>query len=104
MSRSKRVNLKTKKKGRSKELVSGLIFGGVLFLILIVFFALQNKPSTSFTPDVSGAPSLKVDKELIDFGDVKLGTEVKASFQITNVGDQPLRFTEEPYITLLDGC
>ncbi|MCJ7624308.1 MAG: DUF1573 domain-containing protein [Anaerolineaceae bacterium] len=102
MSKSKKKNLK--KNGISKELILGLVFGALLFVILILFFALQNKPSTSFTPDVTGGPSLKVDKELIDFGEVKLGTEVSASFQITNIGDQPLRFTEKPYITLLEGC
>jgi len=55
-------------------------------------------------PEVTGAPKLKVDKESINLGDRKVGQLVSASFEITNVGDQPLRFTEAPYIEVAAGC
>jgi hypothetical protein len=45
-----------------------------------------------------------VDKERVDFGDRKLGTEVDISLQVTNIGDQPLRFAEKPYIEVVEGC
>ena len=54
--------------------------------------------------EVHGAASLKVDKEQVDLGDVQLGQTVKVSFQLTNVGDQPLKLSEKPYVELVEGC
>ena len=54
--------------------------------------------------EVQGQPSLKVDNDQLDFGDVKLGQTVTAAFTLTNVGDQTLRITQEPYIQVLEGC
>jgi hypothetical protein len=53
---------------------------------------------------VSGAPSLKIDKEFVDFGDVRYERPVGASFQLTNVGDRPLKFSRAPYIEVVEGC
>ena len=80
-----------------------LTIGGVAALIITAFFAFQKK-STPYTPEVTGGPSLKVDKEEVDLGDVKLGSPVKVSFEITNVGDKPLRFEEAPYVEVREGC
>jgi len=43
--------------------------------------------------EVTGRPSLKVNRETIDLGNQKLDNTVQAAFELTNVGDQPLRFT-----------
>ncbi len=51
-----------------------------------------------------GSGRLRVDKELVDLGDVRLGHTVDASFVLTNVGDSPLRFLEDPYIEVVEGC
>ena len=80
-----------------------LALGGVIILLIAAFFAFQKKP-VSFTPEIIGNPSLNVDKEMIDLGDVKLGNTVHASFEVTNVGDQPLKFTKVPYIEVKEGC
>jgi hypothetical protein len=45
-----------------------------------------------------------VDKEQVDLGDVKLNQPVEVTFQITNVGDKTLRFEEQPYIDVVEGC
>jgi hypothetical protein len=37
-------------------------------------------------------------------GDVPLEQTVSAKFEITNVGDQPLRFIQKPYIQVAAGC
>ena len=79
------------------------VAGSALVLLIAVFFAFQKKPS-AYIPEVTGGPSLKVDKEEVDLGDVKLGSPVKVSFDITNVGDKPLRFMEDPYIEVREGC
>jgi cell division septal protein FtsQ len=81
-----------------------LLLGGGLLLVIGVAYA-YFKPSTpKANAEVKGASSLKVDKEIIDMGDVKLGRTVEASFQLTNVGDQTLRFTKTPYIEVVEGC
>ncbi len=54
--------------------------------------------------EVKGSPSLKVDKDNVDLGDEKLGNTVAVTFQVTNIGDQPLRFSEQPYVEVVEGC
>jgi hypothetical protein len=75
---------------------------GVWLAGLILLIGCAAAPVSK--PEVAGAPRLKVDKESIDLGDRKVGQLVSASFEITNVGDQPLRFTEAPYIEVAAGC
>jgi len=71
-------------------------------------FVIFNARSSGAAPKVAGPaggpPSLKADKGKIDFGDVKLGKFVNASFQLTNTGSQPVRLTEVPYIQVVKGC
>jgi len=80
-----------------------LVGGGLVFVIVAV--AALIKPSTSKASiEVSGSPSLKVNQEKVDLGNVKLGQTVEVSFELINVGDQTLRFTKAPYIEVLAGC
>ena len=83
-----------------------MLAAGGLVLILVALFALNQsmKPKTKAAIEVNGSPSLKVDKEAVDLGDQKLGQWVKVSFQLTNVGDQPLRFASAPTIEVKQGC
>ncbi|MHB8136054.1 MAG: hypothetical protein ACYDH1_17740 [Anaerolineaceae bacterium] len=80
-----------------------LAIGGIAIVMIALLFAIQKKPA-SFTPEVTGNPSIKVDKELVDLGDVKLGQPVQVAFEIKNIGDKPLKFTKPPYIELKEGC
>ncbi len=79
--------------------------GGIV-LVGLAFLALRGKSAAQplATIEVYGAPSLKVDQEQVDLGDVKLGRLVQVSFRLTNVGDQPLHFSEAPYVELVEGC
>lgn len=89
---------------RNSLLPYALAIGGVL-LIAGAFLALwRERSSPPANIEVTGAPSLKVDKEQIDLGDVRLGQWVSATFAVTNVGDKPLRFTRQPYIEVIEGC
>jgi hypothetical protein len=83
-----------------------LIVAGGILLVAVAAFVLWagNRPEPNFTPQVSGAPAISVEPTQIDMGDVKLGTPVKADFLVKNLGDQPLKFTEDPYIELVEGC
>ena len=87
---------------QKNQLILLIILGGVVLLVGTLFFAFR-KPTT-FTPQVTGMPSLKADREKLDLGSIKLGTPIKVSFELTNVGDQPLTFKEEPYVEAREGC
>ncbi len=74
-------------------------------LLLLVLSALALRGSdTKAAIEVTGAPSLKVDKEQVDLGDVKFNSPAEVTFKLTNVGDQPLRFEAQPYIEVVEGC
>jgi hypothetical protein len=82
-----------------------LLAVGGLALIAAAWWSLSGSTSRGKTPlEVSGAPSLKVNQEKVDLGNVKLGEWVTVSFELSNAGDQPLRFTEQPFIEVAAGC
>jgi hypothetical protein len=69
--------------------------GGLLLLVAVLF--VRNSGGT-------GTPSLAVDQNQIDYGYVKFGENRQFTFQVTNTGDGSLRFKEQPYIEVLEGC
>ena len=80
-----------------------LLAGGAL--VLIAALALWRPGGSNPPPiEVTGASKIRVDQEKIDYGNVQLGTLIRTEVLVTNVGDQPLQFTEAPYIELLEGC
>ena len=81
-----------------------LLFGGALLLVIGAIFAFNRPPSQKAAIEVTGSPALKVDKEKVDLGNIKLGQTVEVKFQILNVGDQTLSFTKTPYVEVVEGC
>lgn len=81
-----------------------LLLGGGLVLIIAAVAALIKPSPSEAAIEVSGSPSLKVNQEKVDLGNVNLGRTVEVSFELKNVGDQTLRFTKAPYIEVLEGC
>ncbi len=71
--------------------------GGILLVIAAFFLARQNGNG-------GGTPSIAVDQQKIDYGDVKFGVNKTFAIKVTNTGDGILRFKEEPYIEILEGC
>jgi hypothetical protein len=82
--------------------------GGALLVIIIggVLLALAGRGSsgTSVPAQVNGKPSLVVDREQIDFGKVPLDIPVKATFKLSNAGDQPLQIVGQPLVEVKQGC
>ena len=70
--------------------------GGGLLLIAAILFARGGSGG--------GTPSIKVDQDKIDYGFVKFGENRQFSLRVTNTGDGALRFKEQPYIEVLEGC
>ena len=71
--------------------------GGILLIIAAFFLANQSGNG-------SGTPSIAVDQQKIDYGDVRFGVNKSFAIKVTNTGDGTLRFREEPYIEVLEGC
>ena len=91
----------SKKQKRQKQRKSFpwtlIVFGGILLIVAAFFFANQGG-------DGGGTPSIAVDQQKIDYGDVKFGVNKTFAIKVTNTGDGTLRFKEEPYIEVLEGC
>ncbi len=76
-----------------------------LGLVIISGWVIWNSGAwTKISGGKTGAPRLSIEKDTIDHGKVKLGVPIYDSVHITNVGNQPLRFIEEPYIEVVKGC
>ena len=94
-----------RKRRRAQRTWLFLGLGGA-FLVGLAFLVLRGGQNSQplAAIEVHGAPSLKADLEQVNLGEVKLGQTVQVSFRLTNVGDQPLRFSEKPYIEVVEGC
>ena len=97
MSRASRRN-------RTNPIVVVGIAAGFLVLLAAALLLFGDKPPSRAAIEVSGQPRLRVDRELVDLGDVPLGRTVEVTFLLTNVGDQPLRVTDAPYAEVIEGC
>jgi len=102
------VSNKSKKRAAQKQSVSSasllVVLGGLVLIGAAILLIVSANSAPPAAVEVSGAPSLKVDREKVDLGTVKLGQTVSVSFELTNVGDRPLRFTGKPYIQVAAGC
>jgi hypothetical protein len=92
----------TKRRQNNTKWLPILVALGGFMLLGAAFLAFRDKPGAAI--EVNGSPSLKVDKEKVDLGDVPLNQPVKVSFQLTNVGDGTLQFTKDPYVEVVEGC
>jgi hypothetical protein len=94
MSKKNQKYRKQKKKNFPWLLV---VLGGGLLLLAVVLFANRSG-------DGGGTPSIAVDQQKIDYGDVKFGVNKTFAIKVTNTGDGMLRFKEDPYIEVMEGC
>ena len=74
-----------------------LALGGGLLVVAILF---ANRSGG----DGGGTPSVAVDQQKIDYGYVRYGETRSFAVKVTNTGDGTLRFKEEPYIEVVEGC
>jgi hypothetical protein len=81
-----------------------LLAGALLLIIVGVFVLLRGTPTPSKSVEVAGKPKLAVDREQIDFGKVPLDKAVRAEFELSNVGDQPLELVGIPQVEVREGC
>ncbi len=77
-----------------------VVFGGILLIAAVVLLANQNKGGG----DGGGTPQIAVDQQKIDYGYVKFGNNETFKIKVTNNGTGTLRFKEQPYIEVREGC
>ncbi len=100
-----RIQERRRKKQRRNTIIVAIVISLLLVTagIMIGKSILEKRVDTSLI-EVSGQPSLKVDQELIDYGDVKINTNKSFAINLTNVGDEPLQISEVPYVEVREGC
>jgi hypothetical protein len=97
---NKRNTSRTRQRRFKRSLPLIIILGGAA-LIALAIFALRPGRATI---EVTGQAKLEADQEKVDLGTVRLGTPVTTQFVLTNVGDQPLVFSQEPFVEVIEGC
>ncbi len=90
---SKKNRRKKQRRSFSWPLV---VFGGILLAAAVFLFSNQGGGG--------GTPSIAVDQQQIDFGEVKFGVNKTFAIKVTNTGDGTLRFKENPFIEIVEGC
>ena len=90
--------------GRRIPAILWVAVAGLLLLVGGLAVLLRQPAQATNVPQVAGGPKLAVDQEQINFGTVPLGKPVKATFKLTNVGDQPLQIEGAPQIEVKKGC
>ncbi|TDA65955.1 MAG: hypothetical protein D9V45_03150 [Chloroflexi bacterium] len=100
-----RNKTKFKPKKVKKSFPIWLIVTGIGLVLVAIWALVSSGGPDKAEIEVTGAPKLKVEQDYYDYGDLKLGgASVRTVVKVTNVGDQPLRFKEAPYIEVLEGC
>jgi hypothetical protein len=74
-----------------------IILGGIVLIAAAWLFARQGNGG-------GGTPSIAVDQKKIEFGDQHFGTNLTFEIKVTNTGTGALRFKEQPYIEVVEGC
>jgi len=106
MSSSKALIEQRRQKKNRQKMLTILILGGVLIIAAGSALGITTWKNRA-NPDlvtVTGQPSIEVDQELIDFGNVKFDTPKTFVLSLTNVGDKPLIISEKPYVEVREGC
>ena len=86
-----------------------LAIGGLLLVAGAILLSRPGGTSGGGTAtlapiQVQGQAAIRVDRQEINFGDVKLNVQQTFTITVTNVGDKPLRFAQAPYIKVVEGC
>jgi hypothetical protein len=104
---------RSKKRSQSNNMwiVAGIAGGVVLIIAALALVSRQNDApgqktfDPNFVPEVTGAPRVEVlPQDVVDYGDVKLGTTINTVFNVRNVGDEQLVVLGEPQVELVQGC
>ncbi len=92
-----------RRKNRGFQFKYVAMIAGGLVVIAAAFFIFRGNGAAE-RPVSGGTPAISVDPQKIDYGNLKDYTVKTISVKVTNAGTGVLRFTEQPYIEVLQGC
>jgi len=115
---AKRSKSKSRRSRKQANNLTWLITGALGLVVLVVAALVlgsgddstaagpgQKQFDADFEPAVSGAPRVEVvQDDVLDYGNVKLGTTVTTEYTVRNVGDEQLVVLGEPRVELVEGC
>ena len=88
---------------RIKRLIPFGIIGAVLVL-LVGFAVTSTLRASGVFSDPNAKPNFTVDTEKLELGDQKLGSTVRATFNVKNTGQGALQLNVPPMPSVLEGC
>lgn len=96
--------------GQRRRGVRFAVLGILTIAVAVVVFVLNGssdknsvEATTWSTSSFMGGPRLAVDRTLVDQGSVAYNHEVRATYRLKNVGDQPLTL-QQPSVIVAEGC
>ncbi len=86
----------------------GVVSVGVIAVVAVLLLNVLSGGNDAGSPSwsaaaYSGGPRLAVDRALVDEGSIPYNQEVKATYRVKNVGDQPLAL-QPPTVDVVEGC
>jgi hypothetical protein len=81
-----------------------LIIGIVALMVIGGAFILVGRGAEAVEPKVTGAPAIEVEQTYFDLGDMRFNQIARVTYEVTNVGDQPLEILEYPNVQVVEGC
>ena len=105
-SRRRRKNNKVEVTASKRYVWAAIFAAGAILIGIAGWLATRSSGGIpkDFVPEVVGAPKASVSEEWIDYGDVRLGTNVETVFHVSNVGDETLYILDEPRVEVIQGC
>jgi hypothetical protein len=85
-------------------IVAGVAVFAIIAGALLLADLGRGSSGTGSQAQVIGQPRLALDRDQINFGKVPLDKPVKATFKLTNAGDQPLQILSQPVVEVKQGC
>ncbi|GIV64124.1 MAG: hypothetical protein AB1457_07785 [Chloroflexota bacterium] len=82
---------------KQKSLWIFVTIGGLLTLLGV--FVFSNRVNVA-----AGTPEIVVDHQTLDLGYQPFEKRLTFSIKVTNAGNGTLRFSEQPYLEVLEGC
>jgi hypothetical protein len=82
---------------------------GIVGVVVIVVLIIANILSATnavlkFEAQVKGAPRLAVERDIIDHGNLPLGSSIETTFVVRNIGDKELDILGNPIVEVVEGC
>lgn len=75
-----------------------------LFALLTAWLLWPDRSPLADVPTYHGGPRLVMDRQEIDFGQVRFNKFVEARFRLKNVGDRALQIATGPRVEAVEGC